>query len=210
MTAQRQTRSEEITNVLTHSVGMALGLTAIIVLIIAGIYNGSPWVMVSFSIYALSMTLSYVTSTFYHASTNAKQKCMLRRFDHAAIYLHIAGTYTPFTLITLREEGFWGWGLFFVVWIAAAVGVWLSFRKMKRNSSLKTVCYLLMGWVVIIAVKPLITVFQDTDMMAVFYWLVAGGLFYSIGTIFFFLDKYAFRLAFICFGRKYLSFYFHI
>ncbi len=144
----------------------------------------------SFAVYALCMTSSYVTSTFYHAASDPKRKCQLRRWDHSAIYLHIAGTYTPFTLVALRDEGFWGWGLFITVWLAAVIGVWFSFRRMKKKDNLKTVCYLLMSWVVIIAFKPLIDVFQRTDSMYVLYWLIGGGLFYSLGTIFFFLDKY--------------------
>lgn len=92
--------------------------------------------------------------------------------------------------MALRDEGFWGWGLFITVWLAAVIGVWFSFRRMKKKDNLKTVCYLLMSWVVIIAFKPLIDVFQRTDSMYVLYWLIGGGLFYSLGTIFFFLDKY--------------------
>ena len=190
MRKQRQTHGEEVANVLTHGAGMLFGLTAIIVLMIAGIRTGDPWVIGSFAVYALCMTSSYVTSTFYHAASDPKRKCQLRRWDHSAIYLHIAGTYTPFTLVALRDEGFWGWGLFITVWLAAVIGVWFSFRRMKKKDNLKTVCYLLMSWVVIIAFKPLIDVFQRTDSMYVLYWLIGGGLFYSLGTIFFFLDKY--------------------
>ena len=113
-----------------------------------------------------------------------------RRFDHGAIYLHIAGTYTPFTLLALRQEGYWGWSLFAVIWFAAVAGVWLSFRKMRKKDHLKTVCYLAMGWVVIIAFKPLLHVFRETGSMDVLYWLIGGGLFYTVGCLFFFLDKY--------------------
>lgn len=109
---QRQTYGEEVANVLTHGAGMFLGLTAIVVLMMAAIRSGNPWAVGSFAVYAVCMTLSYVTSTFYHASTHARQKRLLRRFDHSAIYLHIAGTYTPFTLVALRQEGYWGWSLF--------------------------------------------------------------------------------------------------
>ena len=137
MRKQRQTHGEEVANVLTHGAGMLFGLTAIVVLMIAGIRTGDPWVIGSFAVYALCMTSSYVTSTFYHAASDPKRKCQLRRWDN-----------------------------------------------------LKTVCYLLMSWVVIIAFKPLIDVFQRTDSMYVLYWLIGGGLFYSLGTIFFFLDKY--------------------
>lgn len=184
--------AEELVNVLSHGLGILFGLVAFCLLLQKAMGPGDPWVIGSFSVYALCMTLSYVTSTYYHASTNARQKRILRRYDHAAIYFHIAGTYTPFTLVALRNEGYWGWSLFFIVWVSAAIGAWLSFRKMKKNNHLKTVCYLLMGWVVVIAFKPLIDVFRQTDHLIVLYWLIAGGLFYSLGTIFFFLDKYRF------------------
>lgn len=111
---QRQTYGEEVANVLTHGAGMLFGMTAIIILMMAAIRSGNPWAIGSFAVYAVCMTLSYVTSTFYHASTRARQKRLLRRFDHGAIYLHIAGTYTPFTLLALRQEGYWGWSLFAV------------------------------------------------------------------------------------------------
>lgn len=190
MVKQRQTHGEEVANVLTHGVGMAFGIAAIVLLMTAAIRSHDPWRIGSFVIYAVCMTLSYVTSTFYHASANARKKRLLRRFDHSAIYLHIAGTYTPFTLVVLRQEGCWGWLLFAIIWSAAIIGVFLSFYKMKKTDHLKTACYLAMGWVVIIALKPLITVFQRTDSMDVLYWLIAGGLFYTAGSIFFFFDKY--------------------
>lgn len=190
MILQRQTRREEIANVLTHGAGMIFGLVAIVWLMQVAIHSGNPWAVGSFTVYGICMTLSYVTSTFYHASINARQKRMLRRLDHSAIYLHIAGTYTPFTLVALREESYWGWGLFAIVWMAAGVGILLSFRKMKKRDHLKTVCYLAMGWVVVIAFKPLLSVFQHTGSMDVLYWLMGGGLFYTVGSIFFFLDKH--------------------
>ena len=189
-TQQRQTYGEEVANVLTHGAGMIFGIVAIVLLLIASIRNGNPWAVGSSVVYALSMTLSYVTSTFYHASSHARQKRLLRRFDHSAIYLHIAGTYTPFTLVALRQEGYWGWLLFAIVWIAAVIGVFLSFRKMKKTDHLKTTCYLAMGWVVIIAFKPLVDVFQRTDSMDVLYWLIGGGLFYTVGCVFYFFDTY--------------------
>lgn len=186
----KQTYGEEVANVLTHGAGMLFGVAAIIILMTAAIRSGNSWAMGSCAVYALSMTSSYVTSTFYHASANARKKRILRRFDHGAIYLHIAGTYTPFTLVALREEGYWGWSLFTIVWIAAIIGVLLCFRKMKKTDHLKTACYLAMGWVVIIAFKPLVEVFQQTNSMIILYWLIAGGLFYTAGCVFFFFDKY--------------------
>lgn len=189
-TRKRQTYGEEVANVLTHGAGMIFGLVAIIVLLIVSIRSGDPWAVGSSMVYALSMTSSYVTSTFYHASANAQRKRLLRRFDHSAIYLHIAGTYTPFTLVALRQEGYWGWSLFAIVWIAAIIGITLSFRKMKKTDHLKTICYLAMGWVVIIAFKPLLNICRQTDSMDVLYWLIAGGAFYTVGCIFYALDKH--------------------
>ena len=186
-TKQRQTYGEEVANVLTHGAGMIFGIVAIVLLLIASIRNGNPWAVGSSVVYALSMTLSYITSTFYHASSHARRKRLLRRFDHSAIYIHIAGTYTPFTLVALRQEGYWGWILFAIVWTAAVIGVFLSFKKMKKIDHLKTTCYLAMGWVVIIAFKPLVDVFQRTDSMDVLYWLIGGGLFYTVGCVFYFL-----------------------
>lgn len=190
MAKQRQTHEEEIANVLTHGCGMFFGVAATVLLLVKAFDNGSGWVIASSLVYGVCMTLSYVTSTFYHASRQAHRKSILRRFDHSAIYLHIAGTYTPFTLIALRTEGYWGWILFAIVWTAAGIGVWLSFRKMKKKDHLKTACYLAMGWVVVIAFKPLVDVFQRTGSMEVLYWLMAGGAFYTVGTVFFYLDKY--------------------
>lgn len=187
---ERQSFGEEVANVLTHGAGMIFGMVAIYLLMVAAIHTGNAWAIGSSGVYAVCMTLSYATSTCYHAANRPSRKQLLRRFDHSAIYLHIAGTYTPFALVTLREEGYWGWALFAVVWIAALIGVILSFRKMKKTNHLKTVCYLAMGWVVIIAFKPLLDVFQRTDSMDVLYWLIAGGLSYTVGSIFFFLDKY--------------------
>lgn len=190
MKKQKPIKNEEAANVLTHGLGMAFGLCALFLLMKKAFATSDPWVIGSFAVYGICMTLSYVTSTFYHASFRARRKRLLRRFDHSAIYLHIAGTYTPFTLVALRDEGYWGWSLFAVVWLAAAVGVWLSFRRMKKTDHLKTACYLAMGWVVIIAFKPLLDVFRETDRMDVLYWLIGGGMSYTAGTVFFYLDRY--------------------
>ena len=192
---KRQTYGEELANVLTHGAGMCFGLTAIAILCVVAIQNGNPWVIGSFIVYAICMTLSYVTSTIYHACSKEHRKKLLRHFDHAAIYLHIAGTYTPFTLVVLRQESHWGWTLFAVVWLAALIGVCLSFRKLKKTDHLKTACYLAMGWVVVFAFTPLLHVLRETDSMDVFYWLVAGGLCYTVGSIFYSIDKYKYMHA---------------
>ena len=135
------------------------------------------------------MTFSYITSTLYHNDTNETRKLRRRKFDHAAIYVHIAGTYTPFTLVVLRNQELWGWSLFAIIWIAAIAGVFMSFMHLKNASKLETACYVAMGWVVVIAFKPLIDVLSLSGSMNVFWWLVAGGLFYSVGAIIYMLKK---------------------
>jgi len=187
---KRQTQGEEVANVIIHGSGIILGLLAAFILMKTAIHSGNFWTILTFAVYIVCMTTSYVTSTFYHASIKARPKCLWRRFDHSAIYLHIAGTYTPFTLLMLRNEGVWGWLLFAIVWTAAAAGIWWSFHKMKKNDHIKTACYLAMGCVVFIAFKPLLDVCRATDSMDVLYWLIGGGVFYVAGSIFFFLDKY--------------------
>lgn len=190
MASAKNIHQEEIMNTLTHGAGMVGGLVACIFLVAAAFRTGSGWIIVSILIYSVGMLSSYVSSTFYHGSSNPFHKYFLRKFDHSAIFIFIAGSYTPFTLITLRNEGAWGWTLFGIIWGAAAAGVLLSFLKMKRSSNLKTLCYLAMGWVVVIAFKPLLHALRASDSMDVLYWLVAGGLFYTVGSVFFFLDKH--------------------
>ena len=191
---------DEKLNVWSHAPGIGLGLLAALVLGRIGFESHDPWVLGSFLAYVFGMGLSYVVSTLYHACLEPGRKSILRKWDHAAIYLHIAGTYTPFTLLVLRERGFWGWGLFLFVWLAAVAGVLLTFRRMRKVDHLKTVCYLMMGWAVIVAIKPLLAAFQASGRMESFYWLMGGGLCYTFGTIFFFLDN----------GRKYMHFFWHL
>lgn len=187
---KRQTHEEEVANVLTHGAGILFSLVAIVLLLLKAIPTNDSWIIATVSVYAVCMTMSFSTSTFYHASRSARNKRFLRRLDHSAIYFYIAGTYTPFSLVALRNEGYWGWSLFFIVWIAAAIGVTLSFKHMRKQSHFKTACYLAMGWVVVIAFKPLYDVLHAENQLPVLYWLIGGGLFYTAGSVFFFLDKY--------------------
>ena len=191
MKNKRYSNGEEWANTLSHGAGILLGVVAGYFLLAKASGNAEPqWAVPCVIVYLVGMLSSYVSSTWYHGSRPGKLKELLRKFDHGAIYLHIAGTYTPFTLVALRQEGYWGWLLFAIVWIAAVIGVFLSFRKMKKTDHLKTTCYLAMGWVVIIAFKPLVDVFQRTDSMDVLYWLIGGGLFYTVGCVFYFFDTY--------------------
>lgn len=166
----------------THLMGAALAAVGMAVLVVLAARQGDPWKIVSFSIYGAMLLALYTLSTLYH-STRGKIKNVFRKLDHCSIYLLIAGTYTPFTLVTLH--GPWGWSLFGVIWGLAALGiaqeVWLA--KGARIFSL--VIYVVMGWLGVIAVKPLITALTPAG----FAWLAAGGLFYTGGILFYALDE---------------------
>jgi len=185
----RYSVNEEKANTYTHAIGILFGVIAGFVLIQKAIATQNNWAIASYAIYAIFMTLSYLTSTLYHIDTIENRKATRRKFDHAAIYAHIAGTYTPFTLVVLREENGWGWSLFAIIWTAAAAGIILSFLKLKNASKLETACYVAMGWVVVIAFKPLMEVLSINNSMPALYWLIGGGLFYTVGAVLYSFKK---------------------
>jgi len=166
----------------THLTGAVLAAAGAAVLVVIAARLGDPWKIVSFSIYGFMLFALYALSTLYH-STRGKLKRVFQKLDHCSIYLLIAGTYTPFTLVALR--GTWGWSLFWVIWGLAALGIaqeaWLG----KGARVLSLVIYVLMGWLSVIAVKPLIAALTPAG----FAWLAAGGLFYTGGIIFYALDE---------------------
>lgn len=138
------------------------------------------------SLYLFGMLGSYVASTAYHAMSRRNPwKERLRRWDHAAIYWHIAGSYSPLTLVALREQGYWGWSLFCFVWLCAVAGTIVSFRHLKDHSNIETLCYVGMGLSVLVAFKPLI----DTVSTAAVAWIVAEGVCYITGALFYSLNK---------------------
>jgi hemolysin III len=141
--------------------------------------RGTAWHIVACSIYGATLICLYTASTLYHASISPRVKRALRIFDHSAIYLLIAGTYTPFLLVSLR--GPWGWSLFAVIWGLAVAGVLFKFWFVERFGILSTAVYIAMGWLVVIAAKPVIT---HVPIIALI-WLLAGGLAYTAGVIFF-------------------------
>ena len=169
-------------NAITHLMGTALAAAGATVLVVLAAHQGDAWKIVSFSIYGVMLLTLYTLSTLYH-STRGTAKAVFRKLDHCSIYLLIAGTYTPFTLVTLR--GAWGWSLFGVIWGLAALGIaqeaWLG----KGARILSLVIYVLMGWLSVIAVKPLLAALTPAG----FAWLAAGGLFYTGGIIFYSLDE---------------------
>ena len=168
-------------NSFSHLVGAALALAGMVVLIVIAARQGDPWKIVSFSVYGACLFSLYAFSTLYH-SLRHRAKAVFRKLDHLAIYLLIAGTYTPFALVTLR--GGWGWSLFGAIWGLAAVGMALESLPRRGARILPVVIYVLMGWLVLIALKPLLQVLP----WAGFVWLLLGGLFYTFGIIFYALD----------------------
>lgn len=161
--------------------GTVLALAGTVALLILAVRQADPWKIVSFSLYGASLFLLYVVSTLYHSLRN-RAKAVFRKLDHLAIYVLIAGTYTPFALVTLR--GGWGWSLFGIIWGLAVVGMGIELLPRRGSRILPMVIYLLMGWLVLIALKPLL---QALPIIG-FVWLVAGGLCYTLGMIFYGLD----------------------
>jgi hemolysin III len=169
-------------NGISHLIGAAGALAGLAVLVVLAARQGDPWKIVSFSIYGVTLLMLYVFSTLYH-SLRGRPKAIFRKLDHFAIYLLIAGTYTPFTLVTLR--GVWGWWLFGIIWGLAVIGIVIDALPDKGHRILPLVIYLLMGWSCLVAIRPLLRALP----FAGFMWLLAGGLFYTVGIIFFALDS---------------------
>ena len=170
---------EEIANAITHGIGLLLSIAGFVVLLVLATLRGTAWHIVACSIYGATLICLYAASTLYHAVISPRVKRALRIFDHSAIYLLIAGTYTPFLLVSLR--GPWGWSLFGVIWGLALAGVLFKFWFVERFAILSTAVYIAMGWLVVIAAKPVITHLRLTAII----WLLAGGLAYTGGVIFF-------------------------
>ena len=168
-------------NSISHLVGAALALIGMVLLVGYASAQGVPWKIVSFSIYGVSLFLLYSLSTLYH-SLRGRAKEIFQKLDHVAIYLLIAGTYTPFTLVTLR--GAWGWTLFVIIWGLAIVGIIVDSRHKEGSRAIQMIIYLLMGWLVLIAMKPLVQALPTGALVL----LVLGGVFYTSGIIFYVTD----------------------
>ena len=169
-------------NSISHLVGAGLAVLGSVLLIVPAARIGDPWKIVSFSIYGAMLIALYVASTLYH-SVRGRAKVILQKLDHCSIYLLIAGSYTPFALVSLR--GAWGWSLMGAVWTLAVVGILQEIWFAKGARVLSLVIYLLMGWLALVAVSPL----WDALTPIGFAWLAAGGLFYTVGIIFYVADQ---------------------
>ena len=170
---------EEIANSITHGLGALLSVVGLIALILLAANHGDAWRVISFSIYGVTLIILYLVSTLYHSLPQPRMKRVFRTLDHAAIYLLIAGTYTPFLLVSLR--GALGWTLLVIIWGVAVVGVVWKLFFMERLKIVATGAYLLMGWLAIIAVKPLIDNLSTAGIVLV----ATGGVVYSLGVIFY-------------------------
>ena len=170
---------EELVNALTHGTGVVAAVAGAAVLLVLAAQTADPWRIVGTAVFGLTLILLYTASTVYHSVRGPALKARLQVLDHAAIYLLIAGTYTPFTLVALR--GGWGWSLFGVIWGLAVAGVIFKLFFTGRFNRLSTLVYIAMGWLVLIAIVPMLQALP----VAALVWLAVGGVAYTAGTLFY-------------------------
>lgn len=180
---KRYTLGEEIFNSVSHGVGGGLSIAGTVILIVFAVIYSDAWGVVSSAIYGASLIILYTMSTLYHAITNDRAKGFFRIMDHNTIFFLIAGTYTPITLVPLR--GAFGWTLFGVIWAAAVVGIVLNSIDLEKFRKPSVVCYILMGWAVVFAIKPMLRTINKISLL----FLLIGGLFYTFGVIFYVMKK---------------------
>ena len=170
-------------NSVTHLIGTVLSVAGLATLVTMGALELDPYKIVSFAVYGAMLLVLYTISTLYHWVRSPRLKAILQKCDHSAIYLLIAGSYTPFSLVTLR--GPWGWSLFGVSWGLAALGIVQELTLGRRTRSVSMVLYVLMGWLALVAIRPLVMALPPAGTA----WLLAGGLIYSAGIYFFINDE---------------------
>jgi hemolysin III len=186
MKGRLQTSREEVANSISHGVGLLGAVIGAPILIVTAVRAGGTLGVIGAAVFAATMILLYLSSTIYHALPNGRTKQLFQLFDHSAIYLLIAGTYTPFTFGVLR--GALGWTLFGIIWGLAIGGILIKSLSQIRGDKISTFIYLAMGWLVLIAIKPLWEGLSTAGLA----WLVAGGVAYSVGVIFFVYDRLKF------------------
>ncbi len=180
---------EESINIISHAIGLMLSIVALVFLVRHANLYGNVWHVVSFSIFGASLISLYAASTFYHSAKKPELRRKLRIFDHATIYVLIAGTYTPFTLVTLN--GSTGWVIFGVSWGLAFTGIILKLFFTGKYNLISTLMYVFMGWIIVFAIKPLIENLSSDGL----FWLVAGGMAYTTGAILYSIKKIKFNHA---------------
>ncbi|PID68636.1 MAG: hemolysin D [Flavobacteriales bacterium] len=182
-------KTEEKLNVASHAIGLVLSISALVLLMVKAATYGTATHIVSFAIFGTSLLVMYAASTFYHYVQKPNWRKRLNIVDHAAIYVLIAGTYTPFTLVTL--SGWLGWTIFGIVWGIALVGVFFKLFYTGQYDKISTVAYVLMGWIIIFAIKPLVENFPVKGLV----WIFGGGGFYTIGAILYSIKKIKYNHA---------------
>lgn len=201
---------EERLNIISHAFGLVLSILALIFLVVRAVDEGGSSFIASFSIFGASMVLLYAASTFYHSATNFRIRYRLNILDHASIYVLIAGTYTPFALVTL--SGFTGTLILVVIWAMALTGVILKLFFTGRYQLLSTIMYVVMGWVIVFAIKPLLANLSSEGL----WWLFGGGISYTLGAVLFMLDRIPYNHAifhlFVLGGTfcHFMAIYFHV
>lgn len=181
--------SEEILNSLSHGIGIGLSLVGVTLLLLYGFFEGNAKHLICFGVYGFSLVFLYTASTFYHLFQNKKLKKVFRILDHCGIYLLIAGTYTPFMLLAVG--GVWGISLLLTIWILAFLGILFKFFYTGKHEFLSTILYLLMGWLAILALKPMLQSLPTQGIA----WLFAGGGLYSSGVVFYIWESLPFNHA---------------
>jgi hemolysin III len=202
--------TEESINIASHALGFVLSVVALVLLVVHASQHGNAWHIVSFSIFGASLVTLYAASTIYHSAKNPVLRSRLRIVDHATIYILIAGTYTPFTLVTLG--GFAGWTIFGVSWGMAVIGIVLKIFFTGRYDLISTLMYVFMGWIIVFAIEPLIHNLSSDGL----FWLVAGGVSYTLGAVLYSIKKIRFNHAifhvFVLIGSvcHFISVYFYV
>ena len=202
--------AEERVNIMSHALGFVLSIVAFVFLIRYASIYGNAWHIVSFSIFGVSLMVLYAASTVYHSAKNPQFRRKMRIVDHASIYILIAGTYTPFTLVTLH--GVTGWVVFGVTWVMAVTGIILKLFYTGKYGFVSTLMYVFMGWIIVFAIKPLINNLSSDGLL----WLVAGGMAYTTGAILYSIKKIKFNHAifhvFVLIGSvcHFISVYFYV
>jgi len=180
---------EEIFNSITHGIGALVSIAALVLLVVFSSIYGSLSHIISCAIFGSTLVLLYTASTLYHSFQKPKLKHLFKIFDHSCIYVLIAGTYTPFMLVTIR--GVLGWSMFALVWSLTVIGVLFKVFFVHRFNIISTIAYILMGWIIIIAIKPLFQTLPEGGLV----WLICGGLAYTLGTVFYAWKRLPFNHA---------------
>ncbi len=185
----KYSQKEEKINIASHAFGLILSIIAFPFLVLKSLYFEGFWKPFSLLVFGMSLIILYAASTFYHSATKPKLRRKLNIFDHAAIYVLIAGTYTPFTIITL--EGETGWIIFGLTWLFALTGIILKLFFTGKFDKLSTIMYVLMGWQIVFAISPLLEKLSSEGL----FWLFAGGVFYTIGAVLYSIKKIPYNHA---------------